>query len=302
MAAFLLSGIIAKPAEWLREKTGLPQVLWPLVLTVAVPGLFGLLVWGCYRFFAGQMGDLLANLPELLANLQERLQALQNKYFQSKNGVSLPKMQLPELSLGDLANPLGKLASSLPDALLTAVFTLAATVLLTGRRRAVLAFLKERLPPRAAEASSRLWRQLKEAALGWLKAQGILSAVTAGLLLGGFLLLRVEAAPLLALVVGLLDALPLLGAGAVLLPWAAGCLLLGQPGRAAGLALLFALILAVRNALEPQVMGRQLGLDPLLSLIGVYLGWRLLGLPGMVLGPAAALALVKLREWGYSNW
>ena len=214
----------------------------------------------------------------------------------------MPNLQISSFDLTALADPLGKLASTLPDALLTVVFTLAATVLFAGRREAVLSFLKRQLPPRTVEALSRLRSYLKEAAIGWLKAQGILAAVTAALLLAGFLLLRVKAAPLLALTVGLLDALPLLGTGAVLLPWALACLLLGDGGRAAGLAALFALTCAVRNLLEPQVVGRQLGLDPLLSLLGVWLGWRLAGLAGMILAPAALLVLVKLREWGYSNW
>lgn len=299
-AAFLLSGLIAKPAERLHRKTGLSVGLWVLLLTVTVMAGLGLALWGCCRFFVAQLEELMAALPDFLSNLQESFFALQRKYFHGKIGSLSSSFQMPALDLTALADPLGKLASTLPDTLLTAVFTLAATVLLAGRRKAVLAFLKRQLPPRTVEALSRLQGYLKEAAVGWLRAQGILAAVTAALLLAGFLLLRVKAAPLLAMTIGLLDALPLLGTGAVLLPWALACLLLGEGGRAAGLAALFALTCAVRNLLEPQVVGRQLGLDPLLSLLAVWLGWRLAGLPGMLLAPTALLVLVKLKEWGYS--
>lgn len=301
-AAFLLSGLIAKPAERLHHRVGLSTGLWALLLTAAVMTGLGLIGWGCYRFFAAQLEELMAALPDFLSNLQESLLALQHKYFQGKSGNLIPELQISSLDLAALADPLGKLASTLPDALLTVVFTLAATVLFAGRREAVLSFLKRQLPPRTVEALSRLRGYLKEAAMGWLKAQGILAAVTTALLLAGFLLLRVKAAPLLALTAGLLDALPLLGTGVVLLPWALACLLLGDGGRAAGLAALFALTCTVRNLLEPQVVGRQLGLDPLLSLLGVWLGWRLAGLAGMILAPAALLVLVKLREWGYSKF
>ena len=79
-------------------------------------------------------------------------------------------------------------------------------------------------------------------------------------------------------------------------------LLLGQYGRAAGLALLYAASAVLRNALEPHVVGRQIGLHPFVSLVSFYLGWRLAGIWGMLLFPIAALILVKLQEWGYSSW
>jgi len=300
-AAFLLSGLIAKPARALAGRTHLPQGLWALVLTVAVPAVLAVILWVCYRFFAYQMRELIAVLPGMLANLQKRLSTLQDKYFPVKIGDMLPRLQPPALDLGDLADPLGKLAASLPDLLLTAVFFLAATVLFTGYRQEVLCFLRRQFPPRLLQAVRRLRAYLREALWGWCKAQGMLAAVTFGLLLAGFFFLRIEGAVLLAAMIALLDALPLFGAGVALIPWALAELLLSNPGRAAGLALLFAVILAVRNGLEPHVVGRQIGLHPLVSLISFYLGWRLAGLAGMLLAPILVLILVKLREWGYSR-
>jgi len=300
-AAFLLSGLIAKPARALAGRTHLPQGLWALVLTVAVPAVLAVILWVCYRFFAYQTRELIAVLPGMLANLQKRLSTLQDKYFPGKIGDMLPRLQPPALDLGDLADPLGKLAASLPDLLLTAVFFLAATVLFTGYRQEVLSFLRRQFPPRLLQAVRRLRAYLREALWGWCKAQGVLAAVTFGLLLAGFFFLRIEGAVLLAAMIALLDALPLFGAGVALIPWALAELLLSNPGRAAGLALLFAVILAVRNGLEPHVVGRQIGLHPLVSLISFYLGWRLAGLAGMLLAPILVLILVKLREWGYSR-
>ena len=101
--------------------------------------------------------------------------------------------------------------------------------------------------------------------------------------------------------VALMDALPVLGAGLALVPWALVELILGHYGRALGIAGLFAVILSVRNTLEPQLVGKQIGLHPLAALLSFFAGWRLAGLPGMLLGPILALILVKLQEWGYSR-
>ena len=106
---------------------------------------------------------------------------------------------------------------------------------------------------------------------------------------------------MLAFVIAAMDALPVLGAGLLLVPWALAEILLGNTGRGAGLGLLFAAVLTVRNALEPHVVGKQIGLHPFVSLLCFYYGWRLAGIPGMLVLPCIILILVKLQEWGYSK-
>ena len=108
-------------------------------------------------------------------------------------------------------------------------------------------------------------------------------------------------AVLLSFLITLLDLLPIIGAGLFLLPWALLELLLGNTGRSIGLALLYAAIVAIRNLLEPHVLGKQIGLHPFVSLVSVYYGWRLAGFAGMLLVPCGVLILVKLQEWGYSK-
>ena len=101
--------------------------------------------------------------------------------------------------------------------------------------------------------------------------------VTFLILTAGFFFLRVEYALLFALLITIIDALPVFGTGTVLLPWAAACLLLGQAPRAVALAALYAVISAVRSFLEPKVMAAQAGLPPLAALAAMYAGfpaWR----------------------------
>lgn len=307
--AFLLSGLLAGPTEKLYEKSRLPKGLCALLVLAALAAVLYLSGWILGRLVMEQLRQLGAFLPVILSDLEASLLTLQQRlqrWFPGQKTLSEPvdwlkAIPLPELGLEGLAGSLGWAASSLPDLLLTAVFLLAATVLLICWREQTLAFLRRQLPPRLLEAVLRLLSYLKEALLGWIKAQGILMAVTFGILLAGLFLLRVQGAALLAVLIALMDALPVLGAGLALVPWALAELILGSYGRAAGLAGLYAVILAVRNALEPQVVGKQIGLHPLVSLISFFVGWRLAGLSGMLLGPILALILVKLQEWGYSK-
>ncbi|MBQ9151486.1 MAG: AI-2E family transporter, partial [Clostridia bacterium] len=104
----------------------------------------------------------------------------------------------------------------------------------------------------------------------------------------GLALLRVPYAFILALLLAVVDLLPLLGTGIILIPWALVCLLLGQVKLGIGLLVLYAVATLVRQILEPKLIGDGLGLHPLVSLLSMYAGLRLFGVWGMILAPLVA--------------
>ena len=97
----------------------------------------------------------------------------------------------------------------------------------------------------------------------------------------------------MALLTAVVDAVPLLGTGTVLVPWALVSFLSGEPVRAVGLLGGYVTALLTRSALEPKLLGRQLGLDPLAALVALYIGFRLWGFGGMILAP---ILTVTARE------
>lgn len=136
--------------------------------------------------------------------------------------------------------------------------------------------------------------RVKSALGGWVLAQVKLSGVTFGILLVGFLLLRISGAPVLAALICLVDAFPILGTGSVLLPWALLKLLTGDTARAVGLAGIFVTVSTVRSVLEPRLLGSSLGLDPLVTLIAMYAGFQLLGIGGLILAPVVTVTAMQL--------
>lgn len=140
--------------------------------------------------------------------------------------------------------------------------------------------------------------RIRLALLGWLKAQVKLCGICFLILLTGFLLLKLPHAPLLALLIALVDAIPLLGTGTVLVPWALVCFLQGQNLRAMGLLGIYAAAALSRSALEPRLVGKQLGLDSLLTLVSLYAGYRFWGFGGMLIAP---LLCVVVKEAATSN-
>lgn len=128
----------------------------------------------------------------------------------------------------------------------------------------------------------------------WLTAQVKLTGVTFGIVTAGFLLLRVEHWLLWAMVTALVDAIPLLGTGTVLIPMALLGLLQGEQVRAVGLLGLYVTAMLIRSALEPRLVGRELGLNPLMTLMALYAGFQIWGVPGMILSPILAVTAVQL--------
>ena len=141
-------------------------------------------------------------------------------------------------------------------------------------------------------------QRLKNGILGWLKAQIRLSGVTFVLTGTAFLLLRIPQALLWAGLVALVDAFPILGTGTVLVPWSLFSFLQGDHFLAFGLLILYGATALTRSVLEPRLLGQQLGLDPLITLVALYTGFRLWGVGGMLLAPLLCVAageVIKLR-------
>ena len=135
-------------------------------------------------------------------------------------------------------------------------------------------------------------RHLKSTFGCWLRAQLKLIGVTWAVVSAGFLLLGISYGPLWAALVALVDAVPVLGVGTVLVPWSVVCFLQGKVLQGAGLLATFGAAWLIRTILEPRLVGKSLGLDPLVSLGAFYLGFKLWGIAGMIFAPIAA-ALIK---------
>lgn len=133
---------------------------------------------------------------------------------------------------------------------------------------------------------------------GYLKAQLLLSLGVFVIMLLGFLCMDLPFALVIALVIALLDFIPMIGAGVVLLPWAGFGFFLGHQDMAWQLALIWLLTASFRRLLEPKVLGQQTGLSPLLSLIGIYVGLQVGGVWGMIFAPVLLLMVLHFLALG----
>lgn len=189
---------------------------------------------------------------------------------------------------------IGSLLGWIPDGALGLGTGLLAGFMISARLPRLRQGLAKWLPESWKETYLPAIKRMRHTLWSWLKAQGKLACVTYVIVTAGFLLLGVRLAPLWAALVALVDAVPVLGTGTVLIPWAAVSLLQGQTLRGIGLLLTYGAAMVTRMILEPRLVGKHLGLDPLVTLLAMYAGYRFWGIPGMLLAPMAATAVKTL--------
>jgi len=163
-------------------------------------------------------------------------------------------------------------------------------------------YLRTRIIQRMDDGLLRLVRQIKTAALaafgGYLKAQLLLTVGVFFILLGGFLLTGQSYALLLALALAVLDFIPIVGSGTIMVPWAVIDLFTARYDRAIAIMLIWGVVVVFRRVAEPKFVGNQTGLSSILSLVSIYVGMRVGGVAGMVLGPILTLVVLNLLGLG----
>lgn len=166
----------------------------------------------------------------------------------------------------------------------------------------LLRLAKKRLPVRVVGILTELRDKFFSTTVKYLRSYALIMLITFSELLLGLILLRTANAALLALIIALLDILPVIGTGAVVIPWAVVELIRGHIGYGVGLIVLWAVITVVRNIIEPKIVGRGVGLHPLATLISMFVGSKLFGFLGLILLPVGlSIALSVLGERDQSS-
>ena len=254
-----------------------------------------------------ELGELAGAMPDMEQTVQRSIQLLEDSLVHVASrlpegirpvatGTVLEMFDGSSALVGQLSRKMpGVLTSVLswiPDSALGVGTGIIAGFMISARLPRLQRYFRSGLPEVWYQRYLPVLRQVRSALGGWLKAQLKLTLVTLCVLVVGFILLRIQ--PLWAVPVALVDALPMLGTGLVLLPWALVMFLQQKTVLGIGLLLLCAATMILRRILEPKLVGRQLELDPLTVLLFLYLGYRLWGFWGMILSPLLAAAVKTL--------
>ncbi|MFI3313442.1 MAG: sporulation integral membrane protein YtvI [Eubacteriales bacterium] len=309
LVALLVAKIAQSPVFALVERVKMPKVMASFLVVSAiifglVLGVYGLgrLLWGELSRFTQAIPDLLQTLAPPMARLEVWLLtwaedapvALQTAIETAISGFFEGGSMVAKSAYEWLFSLVTSALSTLPQGVLFAVTALVASFMIAGDYDGILSGIRRFIPVSWRKKLEVMGICCRETLLSWLRAQGKLLAVTFALMAVGLLIVGADFWFLMALVIAVVDALPLFGAGAIMVPWAVVSLVQGDTFLAVGLAVLFAVGYFVRANLEPRFVGQQMGLHPLVSLAALYGGFRLFGIAGMFLCPFGAVLVKQL--------
>ncbi len=200
--------------------------------------------------------------------------------------------------LSAAASRAGNMAMSLPTWIISVVICVMATYFISADYPRLRQRAARYIPREFRGFLSHVKRVARDAFGGYVKAQLILSGGVFLILLIGFVLTRERYALLLAFVLAVMDFIPIIGSGTAMIPWAVVDLAMGKYAHAVGLLVIWGVIAVFRRLAEPRVVGDQTGLSPIASLVSIYVGMRLGGVPGMVLGPVICLTAITVIRGG----
>lgn len=302
--AYALSFALNPAMRYLHRKTGLPKGVGAfLLVTVAVALVFGGLYLVVNRA-AVEISRLSTYLSSLTAEeiepIKARVSALLDR-LPLVDGDKALQAALERLESA-LTNSLPSVQSAvsmatglftgLLDFALTFVITVVSCYYMTVDRARVSAFFY-RLCPQSVSKHLRPIRTEVFGVLGkYLKAYGIIILITFTELFAAFTVLRLDYALLLAAAISLVDILPVLGTGTVLIPWALVCLFITRNMYlGVGLIVTYIVIMIIRQITEPKIVGSYIGLHPLATMVAMFAGLKLFGVLGMLALPFAVLVL-----------
>lgn len=180
-----------------------------------------------------------------------------------------------------------------PSFLISCIVSVAAGCYIAADFRGLSKFVVGVIGKRTYENCVKIKNILVGSVFKLLKGYAFLMLLTFSELFIGFLVLRVKYALLLSLLIAVIDILPVLGTGTVLIPWGIAELLFENTALGIGLLVLYAVITVIRNFAEPKIIGRQMGINPLFTLLSMFIGIKLLGFAGVIIFPTALIVTVK---------
>ena len=307
------SALAIEPAVKFLCRKRFPRAAASGLCVIAFPTLLGMLLWLILSRVFSEFQHLSSRLPEfinalsaLLEHWQTRLGALSLRLppvitevlNSSVSGAKDYLFSLPAAISGKVLARLTTLAANAPMWLLFALTWIMGLYFISAAYPSILRFLRFQLSHRSFARLRQIKLSLGESLGKYIKAQLIMSAITFGEMLIVFALLRIDYALVLATTIAIIDALPIFGAGTVLLPWAAWEFIAGDASLALALVISYGAVTVLRNCIQAKLLGDQLGLHPAITLLAIYSGAKAMGVAGMIIFPIAAISIKKLNDSG----
>lgn len=305
---------IANPVVcWLDKKLKIKRKLGSALMIVLVIGTVIGLAYLVISMLVREIGGWVVSLPTVFQSVTVEIQELADDLSgifkllpQSVKDAGSGFVDNLGDVLGGLAKNLseptmsfaGDIAKQIPSVVIGTFMVILSAYFFVADREAVLLWVKKVTPNAVYQRISMAVSYFKFAVGGYFIAQFKIMAVVSTILFVGLSLLKVEYAFVLSILIGFLDFLPFFGTGTAFVPWCIYTLLTGNYMRALFLLIIYVTTQVVRQLIQPKLVGDELGLKPLPTLLLIYVGYKLGGFLWMILAVPLGMILINMYKSG----
>ena len=308
IVAFAISIIVRHPIDFLSKYLKINRkVVGVLILILMYGGITYILVFFGTKLFR-YIGEIFQRLPEVyITNIEPALNIIIYKIQDvipeinaviDLDNISKYIMNIINSISLSAVNIIASTATKIPSFIIRFIFAIIASFLFTLDYYKVTGFIMRQFPEKVQKIILNVKRNIFGTIVKFIKAYTILMFVTFIQLSIGLSIFNIPNAIILATIFAILDVLPAIGVGGILIPWSIIEFIKGNFELGIGLIIIYVIITIVRSILEPKIIGKQIGLNPIITLISMFLGVELLGVIGIFVFPITATIIKYLNDSG----
>lgn len=312
--AYFAAYLLNKPINYLSKKLHIKRVIVAIVIVILFYGIIiGLLSLIGTKLFIGAK-DFVLQLPtrysteispfltDLLNDIETSLSRFDTSIMPILEEASDNIMQSISSLISDFSvSAVGWIsgyAAALPAFFIKLLFAVIATFFITADYDTVSRFVWRQLPEKYRTILLEGRNTLLQTLAGYGRSYALIMFITFLELCLGLGIVGIHSFPLVALIIALLDILPVLGTGTVMIPWVIISFIQGDVSRAVQLLIVYVIITVVRNIIEPRIVGNQVGLHPVATLLAMFIGTSLFGVVGLFGFPITLSLLKNMNDRG----
>lgn len=310
---WFIAFIVHPVVNWLEKKFGIVKkfgsAITIVIVLVAVVGIIYLLV----RKLFGELQIILQNLPQMYGDFEEGIRnitdtlsgviailpeglriggsAVASDMNQALGGI-VDKISGPTVAIAE------RFVRQIPGLLIGTIVCILSAYFIVADREKLIDTFKKFSPDPIVERVSLAIYNLKYSVGGYFKAQFQIMLVIWGILIVGFMILGIEFNFLLSIFIAFLDFLPFFGTGTAFVPWIIYELLTADYKMALGLLVLYPITQIVHRTIEPKLLGDSVGLPPLLTLVFIYIGYKVGSVLGMIFAVPVGIIIINMYKAG----
>lgn len=310
---WLIAAIAAPVVNWLERRLRIVKKLGSALIVILVLGLIVLAIYFGISRLAAEIGELVRNFPDMYAQLERGLRQIGDTFsgifdklpLSVQNGWNTMAENLDQY-MGELVSGIseptvtaaGNIAKRVPYYLISFIVAIMSAYFFIVQREEVLGWMRRVSPDAVQKRMSLVMDNLRYAVGGYFKAQLKIMVVVFAILLVGLGILGTGYFVLVAFLISFLDFLPFFGTGTAMIPWAVYTFFMGDYRMTAALLIIYVITQAVRQLLQPKLVGDSVGLNPLVTLFLLYIGYRIGGVLVMILSVPVGMVIINMCQAG----